>query len=419
MQQNIKRLRVVIIGGGIHGSGMLHDLTSRGWKDVVLLEKDRIGIGTSSRSTKLVHGGLRYLQRISQFGMVRESLKERKVLMELVPDIIHPLELVFPILKKGGRNRFVVQAGLTLYDMLAGKYHLNYHSSLKPDAALQKIPGLDTDKISHAFSFFDGQMDDLELNRRVAASGRQLGGEVFEGTMVRNLRADDDGWVVEYTNRDGNVQKIHALIVINAAGPWAHEILNASGILPTHQAINNKGSHLIFPDIGLKAGLFLETKSDGRIFFLIPWQNHTLLGTTEQIFSDDPGKVAISEQEIDYLLHNCNCYLKTPLLKSQILQTFSGLRWLAIDPGQTISSTSREDALGYHYSGRGQLITIYGGKYTSYRSLCENLGDSITKSFGEFRPSQTSDKKMWIDPHLIAKAPNVIERFTFQNWDYI
>jgi len=419
MQQNFKRVRVVIIGGGIHGAGMFHDLTSRGWKDVILLEKNRIGFGTSSRSTKLVHGGLRYLQRISQFGMVRESLKERKILMDLVPDIVHPIELVFPILKAGGRNRYLVQAGLTLYDLLAGKYHLNYHQSLSTQDAQYKIPPLNSDRISHAFSFFDGQMDDLELNRRVAYSGRMLGGELYEGAKVHRLRHDDDGWVVEYKDEADNLHQIHALVVINAAGPWAHEILNESGIIPTHQAINNQGSHLIFPDLGLKAGLFLETKQDGRIFFLLPWKNHTLLGTTERVWSQDPSEVAISEEEVDYLLNHCNLYLREPLNKSNVISTFSGLRWLAIDPGQTISSTSREDAIGYHYSGRGQLITIYGGKYTSYRSLCEKIGDSITKAFGEFRGSQTSIKANWADSDSIAPAPAVPERFNFNKWDYI
>lgn len=419
MQNEIKRVRVLIIGGGIHGAGVFHDLTSRGWKDVVLLEKGRIGDGTSSRSTKLVHGGLRYLQRLSQFGMVKESLRERKILMDIVPDIVKPIELVLPILKKGGRNRLTIKLGLQTYDILSGKYHLKYHEGLSVAEAKARIPCLNTDKINYAFSFYDGQMDDLELVRRVAGSGRTLGGELVEGAQVTQINQDQDGWLVDYKNSSGKIEQIRALFVINAGGPWAHEILNASKIVPTHQAINNQGSHLIFPDMGLKSGLFLESPSDGRIFFLLPWKGVTLLGTTEHIWDAKPEAVKISEEEIDYLLERCNAYLEPKLSKSQIIQTFSGLRWLAVDYGQNISSTSREDTLGYHYSGRGFLLTIYGGKYTSYRSLCERIGDEITKSFGEFRPSRTHLKDQWISASSIESAPSVPDRFNFKDWHQI
>ena len=419
MQNEIKRVRVLIIGGGIHGAGVFHDLTSRGWKDVVLLEKGRVGEGTSSRSTKLVHGGLRYLQRLSQFGMVKESLRERKVLMDIVPDIVKPLELVLPILKSGGRNRLTIKLGLQVYDLLSGKYHLKSHQGLTVAEAKGRIPCINTDKINYAFSFYDGQMDDLELVRRVAYSGRNLGGELVEGATVTQIHRDQDGWVVDYKKDQGKIEQIRALFVINAGGPWAHEILNESKIVPTHQAINNQGSHLIFPDMGLKSGLFLESPNDGRIFFLLPWMGVTLLGTTEKIWNESPSDVKIGEEEIDYLLDRCNAYLEPKLNKSQIIQTFSGLRWLAVDYGQNISTTSREDSLGFHYSGRGFLMTIYGGKYTSYRALCERIGDEITKSFGEFRPSLTHLKEQWISPKMIEKAPAVPERFNYKNWGQI
>ncbi|MEI8024795.1 MAG: glycerol-3-phosphate dehydrogenase/oxidase [Pseudomonadota bacterium] len=419
MQKDLKRVRVAIIGGGIHGAGILHDLTSRGWKDVILLEKNRIGVGTSSRSTKLVHGGLRYLQRISQFGMVRESLKERKTLMDIVPDIVKPIELVLPILKKGGRNRFMIKAGLTLYDTLAGSYHLERHRGLSTAEAKAKIPCLNAEKINCAFSFYDGQMDDLALVRRVAASGRFLGGELVEGATVTSVNKDQDGWIVDYTDESGKAQHLKALVVINAAGPWAHEVLHQSNLIPTHRAINNQGSHLIFPDMGIKSGLFLESPRDGRIFFLTPWQGVTLLGTTEKLWSESPNDVKISEEEIDYLLNGCNEYLDPKLRKENIIQTFSGLRWLAVDQGQSISSTSREHSLGYHYSGRGFFITIYGGKYTSYRSLCEKIGDEITKSFGEFRDTRTHEPEAWIPSHLLEQTLDPVQRFEYKDWRQI
>jgi glycerol-3-phosphate dehydrogenase len=351
--------------------------------------------------------------------MVRESLKERKILMEIVPDIVSPIELVLPILKKGGRNRFMIKAGLTLYDTLAGRYHLEKHSSLTSLEAKAKIPCLNTDKINCAFSFYDGQMDDLSLVRRVAASGRYLGGEIEEGATVKSVNKDQDGWIIEYVDEKGKLQNLKALVVINAAGPWAHEILNESKLVPTHRAINNQGSHLMFPDMGIKSGLFLESPKDGRIFFLLPWQGVTLLGTTERIWAENPETVKITEEEVDYLLSRCNEYLEPKLKKENIIQTFSGLRWLAVDQGQSISSTSREHALGYHYSGRGYLITIYGGKYTSYRSLCEKIGDEITKSFGEFRDSRTHETESWIPGSQIEKTLDPVQRFDFKTWPQI
>ena len=351
--------------------------------------------------------------------MVRESLKERKTLMDIVPDIVSPLELVLPILKKGGRNRLMIKAGLTLYDTLAGKYHLERHRGLTTEEAKGKIPCLDTHKINCAFSFYDGQMDDLALVRRVAASGRFLGGELVEGASVTSVSKDQDGWIVNYVDEMGKEHHLKALVVVNAAGPWAHELLSQSHLIPTHRAINNQGSHLMFPDMGLKSGLFLESPNDGRIFFLIPWQGVTLLGTTERLWRESPDQVTISEEEIDYLLNRCNEYLEPKLKKENIIQMFSGLRWLAVDQGQSISSTSREHSLGYHYSGRGYLLTIYGGKYTSYRSLCEKIGDEITKSFGELRDTRTHEPDAWIPGHLLEQTLDPVGRFEFKNWDQI
>ena len=175
-----KRVRVLIIGGGIHGVGVLHDLVSRDLQDVFLVEKNTLAKGTSSKSTKLIHGGLRYLKRFSDFNLVAESLRERRLLLNLAPDIVHPLELLFPIMKKGGEKSFIVKAGLTLYDKLAGKSGIRKHRIVPKIEAEKAVPLLDVEKFKKIYSFWDGQTDDFALVHRVAASAVAFGGKISE-----------------------------------------------------------------------------------------------------------------------------------------------------------------------------------------------------------------------------------------------
>jgi glycerol-3-phosphate dehydrogenase len=388
-------VRVLVLGGGIHGVGLLHDMASRGWRDIHLVEKSAIGCGTSSRSTKLIHGGLRYLKRLSDFGLVAEALRERRMLMDLAPDLVQPVELFFPILKQGGMPRLMVKAGLTLYDKLAGKYRLEPHRTVGDAEIEAKTPVLNRDAVGSVFSFWDGQTDDLGLVARVAASARKLGAGITEGCAATRIVPNEDGWSVEVRTRTGQLRTISALYVVNAVGPWANTLLEASGIPPTHRAINNKGSHLLFRDLGLKAGLFLQSSTDSRIFFLLPWQGFTLLGTTEELYEGDPDRVHVKDSEVQYLLANCNKFLKQPLGERDVLATFAGLRWLAVEVGHGISDTTRAYVIGERASRRGLLLTLYGGKLTTYRNLSKTLGDRITRHFGEFRPSLTDTPPSW------------------------
>ncbi|MBI2603825.1 MAG: glycerol-3-phosphate dehydrogenase/oxidase [Deltaproteobacteria bacterium] len=405
-----KRVRVLVLGGGIHGVGVLHDLVSRGWKDVHLIEKAGLANGTSSRSTKLIHGGLRYLKRISQFGMVSESLQERNFLLKAVPDIVYPVELILPIERGHLINSFMMRAGLSLYDFLSGKYGIHKHQTLSDDEARQKAPILATDKFSHFFSFWDAQTDDLALVRRIAFSAVELGAGVTEQCRVLSLKHDADGWLAEVENRDGQTNVISALYVVNCLGPWANDFLEASKIRPEVRGVKDKGSHLIIRDLGLKAGMFLEVPGDKRIMFVLPWQGVTLLGTTEESFESRPDEVRASDSEMDYLLMAANFYLKEPLTRKDIQATFAGVRWMVAEEGSDLSSTSRESALGEHVSNRGLLITVYGGKLTSYRLLAEKIGDRITHHFGQFQATGTKDLSAWAKKADSA-IPGALERF--------
>lgn len=408
------RVRVLVLGGGIHGVGVLHDLASRGWKDIHLIEKGSIGSGTSSRSTKLIHGGLRYLKRISDFGLVTEALHERKKLQDLAPDLVKPMEFLFPIIKKAGMPQWQVKCGLFLYDGLSGRDNIGKHKYLNAQQLLEQAPFLDGSKISCGYSFWDSQTDDLSLVHRVAASARHLGAGITEQTQGLSIRATDDGWKVTLQDHLGVTREINSLYLVNALGPWANTILDKSGLAPTHKALNNKGSHLIFEDIGLKKGLFLQSlKGDGRIHFLLPWLGKTLLGTTEHHYEGSLDEVRISDEEVHYLLENTNALLKVPLLEKDISYTFSGLRWLPVEDGYNISQTSRSHILGEIPCRRGLLLTIYGGKLTTYRTLSASIGDRILKHFGEFQPSKTGSKENWV---LGGSQPPSFVDHRFQNY---
>lgn len=406
------RVRVLVLGGGIHGVGVLHDMVSRGWHDIHLIEKTHLGDGTSSKSTKLIHGGLRYLRRLSDFGLVTEALRERQMLLRLAPDLVHPVELLFPILRQGGMPRLMVKTGLTLYDRLAGKFRLAPHKALTSAEVSEKAPMLDQSIASTVYSFWDAQTDDLGLVARVAASAHKLGAGITEGVRAERMTQTEDGWDVEVLTPSGEIKTISALYVVNALGPWANTFLEASGIQPTHQGVNNKGAHLIFDDLGLKAGLFLQSsKGDGRIFFMLPWEGVTLLGTTEDLYSGDPDKVSVTEADIEYLLENCSRFLKKPLTRADVRQVFVGLRWLAVEAGHSLTETSRAYELGERPGKRGMLLTLYGGKLTTYRNLSRELGDRITKHFGEFHPSRTDDAACWVTSAETPPLLGPIARF--------
>jgi glycerol-3-phosphate dehydrogenase len=406
------RVRTLVVGGGIHGVGVAHDLASRGWTDTLVVEKGSIGMATSSASTKLIHGGLRYLKRFSQFPLVRKSLGERQRLMHLAPDLIRPIELIYPILKNGGMPKFMVRMGLFLYDLLAKDSSFGKHRSLTEQEVHKVAPELNSEKFKGYFSFWDGQTDDLGLVIRVASSAVKLGATISEGIEVLSIEKIKDGWMVEVQDGRGKRKKISCLYLINCAGPWSNLLLKQNNLEVKVQALNNKGAHFITTKLKLKQGFFFESPADKRIFFALPWMNKTLIGTTEDLYSGDPDDNRPSPSEINYLLENANEYFNLNLSKSDIDFSFSGLRWLASEGGYNISKTSREVVVSKHESDRGFMLTIYGGKLTSYRNLSESIGDEVTGHFGAFKRSRTHDKEYWADVHEnIKDSPSLEERF--------
>lgn len=406
------RVRLLVLGGGIHGVGVLHDLATRGWRDIHLVEKSHIAAGTSSKSTKLIHGGLRYLQHINQFHLVAESLRERKFLLEVAPDIVQPIELLLPVMPGIGPSGLTIKIGLSLYDFLSRKAEIKRHKILPPDEIEAKAPILKDEMRAKVYSFWDGQTDDVALVQRVAESAIGAGASITEGCKAIRVKPDRDGWLVDLVSQDGVEKRISAMFVVNCLGPWSNRFLQQSGLTPSVEGLNNKGIHLLAPDLGLKSGLFLQADQD-RIFFVLPWCGQTLIGTTEEVYDGDLDRIEVRKDEIDYLLTNCNRYLKRPLRARDIKATFAGLRWLAASrKADSISALSRDFLLGEHTSERGLLLTIYGGKLTGYRALAEKIGDKITSQFGEFRPTGTGSPSTWISPsQAVNSYPSPLERF--------
>ena len=410
-----QRSRVVIIGGGIHGVGIAHDLASRSCTDTLLLEQNTLGSGTSSWSTKLIHGGLRYLQNPSQFSLVKEALFERKLLCELAPDIVRSLPLIYPIRKKGGRSAFTVKSGLWLYDRLAGDQNLHPHSSLSIQELSEELPEFNTELFSKGFTFWDGQTDDQKLVMRVASSAVKLGATLAEGVFVDKILACEQGWSLELRNHKGQKHTLSALYVIVATGPWSHELFTRSNMTPKVKALNNRGSHLLAADLGLKKGLFLESQQkDSRIFFALPWQGKTLIGTTEVLHEGKVADQQPSEQEVQYLLDNFNSYRKEPLKLQDIEYVFSGLRWLPERNSESsLSGISRGSMFTSHSSSGGaKLWTLYGGKLTSYRLLAQKLVDEVLKEFGTYCESETHLAHKWAQKgEDLKEAPSLDQRF--------
>ncbi len=391
--------------------GVAHDLASRGWRDVLLLEKGTIGCGTSSKSTKLIHGGLRYLRHPRDFALVAEGLSERAFLAKIAPDLVKPLSFIFPVMRKGGMPRPVIKAGLWLYDLLSHGRSFGRHRWLDADAAFHQAPILDKAVFKGFYQFFDGQTDDLALTRRVAESAKMLGATISEHVKAVKIIQEDSGCIVHY-DTEGGPRAVSARYVVNALGPWAHEIFDASGVTPHVEGINNQGIHIIVRDLGLQSGLFLQSPEDDRIFFVLPWLGFTLIGTTEDVFEGHPDDCQATDAQVQYLLDRCNRFLSVKLAGADVISTFSGMRWLARDRRNGLSAMSRSHLITVHRQGQGSILTIYGGKLTAYRALAEEVGDMVLKDFGDASKTRTKDPSVWAAPSELPNEMAIPVRFS-------
>ena len=378
---------IFVIGGGVNGTGIARDAQGRG-HSVMLAEMNDLASGTSSAATKLVHGGLRYLEHY-EFRLVRESLIERVVLWASAPHIIWPLRFVLPY-EKNLRPAWLLRAGLFVYDHLGGRRLLPPTRTLD----LTSDPAGKPLKPGHtvAFEYSDGWVDDARLVVLNARDAADRGAVIHVRTKVVSARRENGLWTVEMEDKTGRRSTATARLLVNAGGPWVDRVIaEALGRNDAHNVRLVKGSHIVVRRLFEHERCYFFQNGDGRIFFAIPYeQDFTLIGTTDKDFSGDPAGVRISEEETDYLLDAANEYFPRQVTRDDIVWTYAGVRPL-FDDGASAAQEATRDYVLKTEGGEGEapLINIFGGKLTTHRRLSEQVVDRIDGLIGARGPRWT------------------------------
>lgn len=383
MSENSTIHDLLVIGGGINGCGIAADAAGRGL-DVLLCEMGDLASATSSASTKLIHGGLRYLEQY-EFRLVREALAEREVLLQNAPHIITPMRFQLPH-RPHLRPRWMIRAGLFMYDYLSQRVTL-------PGSRSVKI-GTDSPLLSefkYGFEYSDAWVDDARLVVLVAMQAREHSAQIQVRTRCVEAFAEDGLWRVTLQDqRTGSCNQVRSRVLINASGPWVSE-LSADMLpqIPRHDVRLVKGCHIIVPKLHDKPEAFLLQNSDGRVVFVIPYQqDFSLIGTTEEDFHGDPSSVQISEWEVEYLVNIVNECFKTRIAAVDVVHHFAGVRPLLGSDEENASKVSRDYTLELAVEP-APVLTVYGGKITTYRCLAENALAKLQPLFPQMRGAWT------------------------------
>lgn len=419
---------VVIIGGGMAGAGAARDLAMRGLS-VVLIDKGDFASATTSVSSKLIHGGLRYLE-LFDFGLVRESLAERQRLQRLAPHLVKPLPFLVPIYRDSSRGLIKVRLGLKLYDWLTPGRDRERYRVLRPIDALSLEPAIRPDDLRGAGYYFDDLLlfpERLCLENVLSAC--RHGARAFNYCQLLSVLRDARGAVAGVTARDlltGTVATLGARVVVNAAGPWVDEIRALAGVTERgrHVLRRTKGIHCLLPRMTERA-IYHSTRDD-RMIFMIPWREFSLVGSTDTDFAGDLDRVWATRDEVDYLLGEVRRALPDPRVSvDAIAYTYAGVRPLSFEEGKRASDVSRAHRIVAEAGGR--FLSITGTKLTCFRSLAEKLGDTIMRTLGRRGRGSTatrlldgSDEEMervearaWLDvsPEMAATglAPETLE----------
>ncbi|WP_312796206.1 glycerol-3-phosphate dehydrogenase [Tianweitania sp.] len=372
---------ILVIGGGVNGCGIARDAAGRGYS-VLLAEMNDLASGTSSWSTKLIHGGLRYLEHY-EFRLVREALIEREVLWRNAPHIIWPMRFVLPH-AQGLRPAWLIRLGLFLYDNLGGRRLLPPTSTLdmrSDPAGMPLKPGF-----AKAFEYSDCWVDDARLVVLNARDAADRGAEILTRTKVVRAVRDGDHWRATLSDTiSGEKRDITARLIVNAAGPWVdHVIADALNVPGKHHVRLVQGSHIVVRRKFSDPRAYFFQNRDGRIIFAIPYEtDFTLIGTTDRDYTGEPGSAAISQEETDYLCAAASEYFREPVRREDIVWTYSGVRPL-YDDGASKAQEATRDYVLKSEGGPGQapLVNIFGGKITTYRRLAESMLQKIEALIG-------------------------------------
>ena len=360
-----------VIGGGINGAGIARDAAGRGLS-VLLIEARDLGGATSSASTKLIHGGLRYLE-FFEFKLVRDSLKEREVLFSIAPHLISPLEFVLPHSPEQ-RPFWMIRLGLFLYDHLARRKFLAPSRGVNLNASTLGVPL--KDQYSRGFCYADCWADDSRLVVLNAVDAADKGAQIMTRTKCTKIIPHRDHWEIKIKPDKKKAETVTASMVVNAAGPWVRDVLEESGLESTVKPLPNirlvKGSHIIIERSYEGDHAYITQQGDGRIVFAIPYEHdYTLIGTTEEDFSGDLYDARISDQEMAYLVDAYNSHFQQGITEKDVVWTYSGVRPLFDDGHESSREVSRDFVLHEHLESRAPMISVFGGKLTTYRILAE------------------------------------------------
>jgi glycerol-3-phosphate dehydrogenase len=377
---------VLVVGGGINGTGIARDLAGRGWR-VILCEQDDLGSHTSSSSTKLIHGGLRYLEYY-EFALVRKALQEREVLMRSAPHIIRPLRFVMPH-DPSMRPAWVIRTGLFLYDHLARRDILPGTASI--DLRGHELGQCLQPHLGRAFIYSDGWVDDARLVVLTALDAQARGASIRTRTRCVAAQRSDAGWNVSLQPQAGPVQQVRARALVNASGPWAESFLRNEARPARGEPLASrslrliKGSHIVVPRRFTHDHAYLFQNTDKRIIFAIPYEGEfTLIGTTDVELHGQPGDARIDSGETSYLCEQASRYFRQPVFPSEVVWSYSGVRPLLDDASGDPSAVTRDYLLEAN-TGAAPLLSIWGGKITTFRKLAEEAADQVGRMLGDSR----------------------------------
>jgi glycerol-3-phosphate dehydrogenase len=382
---------VLVIGGGVTGTGIALDAATRGLS-VALVEQRDFASGTSSRSSKLIHGGLRYLEQLN-FSLVREALQERGLLMErLAPHLVRPVPFLYPLTHPIWERPYVA-AGLALYDTLGGAGQLPRHKHLTRKGALRLAPALRSDSLVGAVQYWDAQVDDARHTMSLGRTAAHYGAAILTSARVIGLLREGERVVGASVDdlETGEELSIRAHQVVNATGVWANQIQEMAG-RGRVRVRPSKGVHLIVPRDRIHSDTGLILRTDKSVLFVIPWPSqmnprHWLIGTTDTDWELDLDHPAASQADIAYILQQVNRVLRTPLTPADVEGVFAGLRPLLDGESESTSTLSREHAIGQSVAG---LITIAGGKYTTYRVMAKDTVDAVARNLDQRVPESVT-----------------------------
>ncbi len=382
------RFDVLVVGGGINGVGIARDAVGRGLK-VCLCERDDLAAHTSSASTKLIHGGLRYLEQY-EFRLVGKALAEREVLLRMAPHIIWPLRFVLPH-QPHLRPAWLIRIGMLLYDHLGGGRR-TLEGSRKLDLRTHAVGTPLRDELTTGFAYSDAWVQDARMVVLNAMDAAQRGATVYTRTRCVSARRHADYWVAELENAQGERFTVEAKMLVNAAGPWAVNFLDEVASVKHEYALRLvKGSHIVVPKMFDHDHAYIFQQPDRRIVFAIPYErDFTLIGTTDAEYHADPSHPKISADEVGYLCEAANRYFKQAITPADVVWTYSGVRPLLEDEQDNASEVSRDYQLEVDAQA-APLLSVFGGKLTTYRKLAEQAVDKVVAQLGRKAPAWTAD----------------------------